>query len=154
MNKVEIDEINLIGLSLKTKTTNANGQSSIDCENLWHEFEKGNYSEIIPDRISNEIFGVYHQYEGDSIKPFSYFIGCKVKAGAAAPKSLDKIIIPQGVYYKIIAKGKMPDCVTRAWKEVWTSDIPRTYNIDFEVYDERSKDWNNAEVDVYLSINS
>jgi predicted transcriptional regulator YdeE len=152
MNTVEIDEINLIGLSLKEKTTNTNGQSSIDCENLWHEFEKGKYAEKIPDRISNEIFGVYHQYEGDSTKPFSYFIGCKVKAGIRASNGLDSIIIPKGIYYKIVAKGKMPDCVTQAWKEVWASDIPRTYNIDFEVYDERSKDWNKAEVDVYLSI--
>jgi len=34
MSKVEINDINLIGLSLKAKTINTNGQSSIDCGNL------------------------------------------------------------------------------------------------------------------------
>ena len=46
----------------------------------------------------------------------------------------------------------MPDCVINAWKEIWGSNIPRSYKMDFEVYDERSKDWGNAEVEVYLSV--
>ena len=152
MSKVEINDINLIGLSLKTKTINANGQSSIDCGNLWQDFEKGHYAETIPNKLSDEIFGVYHHYEGDWTKPFSYFVGCKVKANTEIPQGLEILTIPKGTYYKIIAKGKMPDCVANAWKEVWTSNIPRTYQIDFEVYDERSKDWSNAEVEVYLSL--
>lgn len=88
MSKVEIKEISLIGLSLKTKTTNTNGQSSIDCKNLWHEFEEGKYADIIPGKLSDEIFGVYHHYEGDSTKPFSYFVGCKVKSGTEIPQGL------------------------------------------------------------------
>ena len=43
-----IKEFRLIGLSLKTKTTNENGQSAIDCGSLWQQFEKGNYAEKIP----------------------------------------------------------------------------------------------------------
>lgn len=152
MSKIEIKEIKLIGLSLKTKTINTNGQSGIDCGNLWQEFEKGKYAEIIPGKLSEEIFGVYHQYEGDSSKPFSYFVGCKVKSDSKVPEGLQTLTIPGGIYHKINAKGKMPDCVADAWKNVWTSNIPRTHKIDFEVYDERSKNWNDAEVDVYLSI--
>ena len=152
MSNVEIEPITLIGLTLKTKTTNINGQSSIDCGNLWQEFEQGRYAETIQGKLSEEIFGVYHQYEGDSTKPFSYFVGCKVKPGTEVPAGLQGLIIPKGTYHKITAKGKMPDCVINAWRNVWTSNIPRTYQIDFEVYDERSKDWSNAEVDVYLSI--
>ena len=152
MSKVEIKEIKLIGLSLKTKTVNTNGQSSIDCGNLWQEFEKGKYSEIIPNKEGEEIFGVYYQYEGDSSKPFSYFVGCKVKSETEIPDGLDSITIPGGICHKISAKGKMPDCVVNAWKDIWASNIARTHQIDFEVYDERSKDWNHAEVDVYLSI--
>jgi len=50
-----------------------------------------------------------------------------------------------------VASGKMPDCVANTWKEIWNSGIPRAYQTDFEVYDERSRDWNNAVVDVYVS---
>ena len=152
MNKIELEEITLIGLSLKTKTTNANGQSAIDCGSLWQEFEKENYVNKIPGKLNDEVLAVYHQYEGDYTRPFSYFIGCKVKAGSEVPQGLDSLIIPKGNYQKINAKGKMPDCVANAWKEIWSSGIPRAYQADFEVYDEKSRDWSNAEVDIFLSI--
>jgi predicted transcriptional regulator YdeE len=154
MYTVELEETKLVGLALKEKTTNSNEQSGIDCGNLWQEFEKGKYAEMIPNKLTDEILAVYHQYEGDHTQPFSYFIGCKVKAGTEAPTGLETLTIPKGTYQKIEAKGKMPDCVANAWKEIWISDIPRSYKMDFEVYDERSKDWNDAEVEVYLSVES
>src|SRR5690349_14738453 len=39
MNKTEKDEFLLMGLKLNNKTTNENGQSGIDCGNLWQKFE-------------------------------------------------------------------------------------------------------------------
>jgi len=152
MDKINLEEIKLIGLSLKSKTTNLNGQSNIDCGNLWQKFEKENYAIKIPNKLSNEILAVYYQYEGDHTQPFSYFIGCKVPTNTNVPQGLDSLIIPQGTYQKISAKGEMPNCVANTWKEIWNSDIRRTYKFDFEVYDEPSKDWNNAEVDFFLSI--
>ena len=154
MNPIELGEAKLIGLALKGKTTNINEQSSIDCGNLWQEFEKGKYAEKIPNKLTDEILAVYHQYEGDYTEPFSYFIGCKVKADTEVPAGLETLTIAKGIYQKIDARGKMPDCVINAWKEIWVSDIPRSYKMDFEVYGDRNKDWSNAEVEVYLSIES
>jgi hypothetical protein len=37
-------------------------------------------------QLGEEILAVYHQYEGDHTKPFSYFIGCKVNPDAETPK--------------------------------------------------------------------
>jgi len=152
MSKIEINEINLIGLSLKAKTINANGQSSIDCGDLWQKFEKENYAGKIPNKLNDEILAVYHQYEGDHTQPFCYFIGCKVKADTKIPEGMDSLIISKGSYQKINSAGKMPDCLINTWREIWSSNIPRSYQIDFEVYDERSKDWSNAEVDFFISI--
>jgi predicted transcriptional regulator YdeE len=45
----------------------------------------------------------------------------------------------------------MPGCIAKAWKEIWDSKIERAYQYDFEVYGEKSRDWRNAEVEVYLS---
>ena len=152
MNKIALPEIHLIGLSLPTKTKNENGQSAIDCGNLWQKFAKENYAQKIPNKLSEDVLAVYHQYDGDHNHPYSYFIGCKVEAGTHPPEGLDRLIIFKGPYQKIIASGKMPDCVANAWYEIWQTDIPRTYQTDFEVYDARSKEWNNAEVDIYLSV--
>ena len=152
MNKEKKNEHKLIGLKLDKKTTNEGGQSSIDCGSLWQKFETGNFIEIISGKLGDEIYAVYFDYEGDDTKPFSYFIGCKVEIDAETPHGMDSLVIPAGNYSKVIAAGKMPDCINNSWKEIWSSDIARTYQFDFEIYDERSKDWDNAEVDVYISV--
>ena len=79
MDKTKKSEFKLIGLKLDNKTTNEGGQSSIECGNLWQKFETENFAERIPDKLSDEVYAVYFDYEGDYTKPYSYFIGCKVK---------------------------------------------------------------------------
>lgn len=152
MSKVKVEKATLIGLSLPTQTTNQNNQSATDCGNLWQQFETGNYLDRIPNKLSSDIYAVYHTYDSDYTQPYSYFIGCKVNPGTEIPKGLATISLSEGTYLKIEAQGTMPDCVANAWKEIWKTDIPRAYTTDFEVYDERSKDWSNAEVDIYLSV--
>jgi len=65
---------------------------------------------------------------------------------------MDSLLVPDAVYSKIIAKGQMPDCIANAWKDIWASKIDRAYSYDFEIYDERSKDWSDAEVEIFVSI--
>ncbi len=153
MDKTEKDAFKLIGLKFNGKTTNESGQSGIDCGNLWQKFEAENFAERIPGKLGNEIYAVYYDYEGDYTKPFSYFIGCKVKTNTQDSQAMDSLIIPSGRYYKVIAKGKMPDCVADSWKKIWSLAIDRAYQFDFEIYDERSKDWSDAEVEVFVSSN-
>jgi len=153
MDKIKKPEFKLIGLKLDNKTTNEGGQSSIDCGNLWQKFEKENFVERIPDKLGDQVYAVYFDYEGDNTKPFSYFIGCKVKMDTDIPTGMDNLIIPAGSFTKVIAKGKMPDCVANSWKDIWSSKTDRAYKYDFEVYDERSKDWSKAEVEIFVSSN-
>ena len=145
-------EIKLIGISLGRKTSNLDGQSGIDCGNLWQKFEMENCFEKIPNKISDEVLAVYHEYEGDHTKPYSYFIGCRVDHNTAAPAGMQSLEIPKAEYRKIIAKGIMPGCVANAWINIWSSNIQRAYQADFEIYDKRSKDWNDAEVDIYIGV--
>ena len=46
----------------------------------------------------------------------------------------------------------MPACITDAWKSIWSSDLKREFEYDFEVYDDRSQDWSNTEVDIFVSV--
>lgn len=149
---VQLKQINLIGLALPVKTTNENGQSMKDCGELWMLFEKEEIASKIPNKLTEEVIAVYHDFEGDHTQPFSYFIGCKVKEGTETPEDLKNLTIPAGKYQKVMAKGEMPGCIASKWKEIWESDIPRAFKADFEVYDERTQDWSDAEVDIYLSV--
>jgi hypothetical protein len=108
MNTMELEEIKLVGLALKAKTSNINEQSSIDCGNLWQEFEEGKYADLIPNKLSDEILAVYHDYEGDHTQPFSYFIGCKVKPDIVVPPGLEMLTIPKALTRKYMQKEKCP----------------------------------------------
>lgn len=151
MEKTKKPEFRLIGLKLGNKTSNKGGQSGIDCGNLWQKFEKENFVDRIPGKLSEDIYAVYFDYEGDHTKPFSYFIGCKVNTDTDVPQGMDALLIPDGIYSKVIAKGKMPDCVANSWRDIWRSETDRAYKYDFEIYDDRSKDWNDAEVEIFVS---
>ena len=151
MEIMKLPGFKLVGLKLNKRTTNRGGQSSIDCGSLWQRFEQENVASRISNKIGDEIYAVYFDYEGDHTKPFSYFIGCKVKIDSEPTSDMDTLIIPEQSYFKLIAKGKMPDCIADSWRGIWNSKIERAYKYDFEVYDERSKDWNDAVVDIFVS---
>jgi predicted transcriptional regulator YdeE len=153
MEKTTILGFKLAGLKLDKKTTNEGGQSNIDCGNLWQKFETENIREKIPAKLTDDIFAVYFDYEGDHSKPFSYFIGCKVAMDAVIPEGLDYLSVPAAKYIQVITKGNMPDCVANAWRDIWSSGINRAYQYDFEVYDEQIKDWSNAVVQIFVSSN-
>jgi len=148
----KVKAFRLIGLALKNKTSNENGRSGIDCGNLWQKFEKEDTFNKLQGKISNEIFAVYYNYEGDHTKPFSYFIGFKVSPDLNVPHGMDSIIIQDGNYQLFTAKGKMPDCIATAWEKIWSSDISRAYQADFEIYGEKSKDWSNSEIEIFISV--
>jgi predicted transcriptional regulator YdeE len=58
--KVSLDGFKLVGISLATKTTNKNGQSAIDCGNLWQQFENSDSMKKNHGRLSDEIVAVYY----------------------------------------------------------------------------------------------
>lgn|SRR5690606_10001961 len=144
----------LIGLKLKNKTTNQNNQSSKDCGNLWEKFQTDKVSDLIPEKLSNKLYAVYFDYENNETSPFHYFIGYEVDKNTMLPEGLDELVVPSQQYLKFTANGRIPDCITNVWKSIWSSDINRKFGFDFEIYDERSLDWNNAVVDIYLSIHN
>ncbi|MCK0132076.1 GyrI-like domain-containing protein [Flavobacteriaceae bacterium F08102] len=152
MKKIKIPSFTLAGLKLEGKTINKNNQSKKDCGNLWQQFENNNTFSLIPNKLGPEIYAVYFDYEKDETTPFAYFIGCKVSEDTPLPNNLSTLVIPSQNYEKITAKGKMTGCITEAWKLIWKSSIPRTFGFDFEVYGEQSRDWNNAEIDIYISV--
>lgn len=144
----------LVGLKLPGKTTNENGQSGRDCGSLWQRFETENIAQQIPHKLSEDVYAVYCDYDSDENGTFSYFIGCKVDDTLTTPPHLDVLDIPEQFYHIELAKGKMTGCLTDAWKRIWQSEIPRKFGYDFEIYSEKSRDWNDAEVDIYISVNT
>ena len=148
----QIEAFSLIGISLPDKTSNENGQSNTDCGNLWQRFEQEKIFDKIPRKTAPILYAVYHNYDGGHMDPFSYFIGAPVVHGTPAPEGLSSLNIPGGDFQKFTAAGLMPACIGEAWQKIWQADIIRAFNFDFEIYDERSHDWNSAEIDIFISV--
>jgi predicted transcriptional regulator YdeE len=149
--KLSIESIILVGVALPEKTTNESGKAMADIGSLWQEWTQEHVAARIADKTSEDVYAVYHGYEGDYTKPYAYFIGCRVTIASNLPEGLSTLAIPSGTYTRVVAKGKLPDALVTTWQNIWTSDIKRSYAIDFELYGERGKDWSNGEVEVYLS---
>ena len=149
---MKINAFRLIGIALDSKTTNLNDQSSCDCGKLWQKFEQGGYLKRIPQRLNDNIYAVYHNYSGDQQDHFEYFIGCIVNMDTIPANGMKYLDIPDQNYEIVSAVGKIPDCIKHAWYRIWESGIERAYQFDFEVYDERSKNWADGLVTINVSI--
>lgn len=61
-------------------------------------------------------------------------------------------MIPKGNFYTFEAKGTLPDAVIKNWQHIWTTNYPRAYKSDFEIY-YASEQNQLPVVKTYLSIN-
>ena len=143
----------VIGISIRT--TNENGNGSTDIPALWNRFFTDNISFLIPNKVNDSIICVYTAYESDYTKPYTTILGCIVKNLDIIPNGMIGIKIHEGLYSKFTAKGNLSDgIVFNEWNKIWNSDLNRKYATDYEVYGEKSQNMEEAEVDIFIGINS
>lgn len=150
--KISLDNLTVVGISVRT--TNANGQAQKDISTLWESFFSNNIIASIPNKISDDIYCLYTDYESDYQGAYTTVLGCVVSSASDISVTEWTIKeIPTGKYYKYVSQGKLPECVGATWMQIWeSSDIDRKYSVDFDVYGKESHDPDNAIVNTYLSI--
>jgi len=154
MNHQPIDEFNIIGISIRT--TNQKGQASKDIETIWSRFWNEKIQEQIPNKLHENIYAVYTDYETDFSGPYTTIIGLPVSSLAIIPKGFVGITVKKAVYRKFVSKGKMPDAVVNTWMEIWENNKlnqARTYKVDFTIHGEKYFDGDAAEVETFISVN-
>jgi predicted transcriptional regulator YdeE len=151
MNNQTIQKFYVIGIS--TRTTNENGQSAKDIEALWSKFWGEEIQKQIPNKVSDEIYAVYTDYETDFTGTYTTIIGLPVSSLDNIPEGFVSITIETTVYKKIISKGKMPEAVFNTWLEIWQNKkLNRAYKADFTIHGKKYYDGDNAEVETYISV--
>lgn len=151
MNKQKISTFHVIGISVRT--SNEKGQSGKDIPALWNKFMLEGILEKIPDKIDNTIYCIYTDYEKDHTKPYTTLLGCRVAAIDKIPFGMTGKTFDEGLYALRSVKGNlMEGLVINEWVKIWDSDLQRTFVADFEVYGEKTKDYTNAEVDLFIGI--
>jgi predicted transcriptional regulator YdeE len=151
MSTQKITAFNIIGIDVRT--TNENGQMGIDIPALWAKFLGEGTVAKIPNKIGDQIYCIYTDYEKDHTRPYTTILGCKVSTLDSIPDGMVGHTFGEANYQQFIAKGNlMEGAVINEWTRIWNSPIPRAYTADLEIYGERSQDPTNAEVDIFIAI--
>lgn len=151
MDKVTIKGFFLVGISVRT--TNQNGQAMKDIGGLWNWFMSEGILQQVVNRLSDDIYCVYTDYESDKDGFYTTVLGCKAGSKDNIPEGLTGITIPPGNYNRYVARGALPQAVGETWQQIWTADIDRKYMADFDVYGERSQSLDNGAVEIYVGVN-
>lgn len=145
-----LEDFQLTGISVWT--TNQNSQSDKDIGSLWQKFTEGNLAAQIADKVSDDIYCIYTEYESDHTGFYTAILGCKVSAGSVTPQGFVRIDIPAGHYQVYKPEGKFPDNVANTWRQIWQTAIDRKYTADFDLYKAGAKSFEETEVEIYLAV--
>ena len=155
---VEQDEFSVIGIQVRTSNAQeVTGKGAIPKQ--WDKFFKDGIADKIPNKVDSTIYAVYTGYESDRDGDYDFVIGMKVSSGSAVPPGMVAKKVPKGKYAVVAsAKGPAAQVVPQAWQRVWSLEDnkqlsgARAYKADFEVYDQRSQNPQDSQVDLYVGL--
>jgi len=151
MEKTNIKEFKVIGISVRT--TNENGKAAEDIPQLWSRFMSENILAKIPNKVNNNIYSIYTDYEGDYMKPYTTILACEVSGIDSVPDGMVAKTIKSSNYKKYIAKGNLNEgIVYNTWLKIWEDKIDRAYTADFEIFGPKAQNREDAEIDIFVAI--
>ncbi len=145
-------------IGIEARTTNANeGTPDAAIPRQWQKFFQEGILSKIPGKIGANIYALYSDYASDRNDEYGYVIGAMVEEGTVAPAGLVGKRVQGGQYAVFTSdQGPLPKVVPRAWQKLSELEdqgkIKRAYKTDFEIYDQRAKDPQNAQVDIYIGL--
>jgi predicted transcriptional regulator YdeE len=125
---------------------------------LWERLFKEGVLAAIPNRADGDIVAVYSQYASDKDGEYTYLLGARVKKVESAPAGMTVLNVPAGRYAVFTSeRGPVEKVVVEMWRRVWETPKnalggDRTYQVDFEVYDQRAQNPADAVVDLYVAV--
>ena len=148
---IDQDELYVVGICIRT--TNQNGQAQKDIGELWARFMQNELLTKIADKVSDDIYSVYIDYESDYMGPYTTILGCRVNSLTNVADGFTGAAIASGKYMSHTLSGKFPDIIGEAWQGIWQSNINRKYSADFDVYLAGAKNFEDTKVKIYVAVN-
>lgn len=140
----------LAGVS--ARTTNAIEMSGKGCiQGLWNSYFASDHQ---PASEATR-YGCYADYTDGINGEYTILVGHEVGLDEALPEGVSSVDLPPATYAVFTSrKGPMGEVVGEAWGAVWAwnNQGERTFTGDFELYDERSLDPENVQVDLYIAV--
>ncbi|MBA2405632.1 MAG: effector binding domain-containing protein [Bdellovibrionales bacterium] len=157
--KIESQAFSIIGIQARTNNATEMGANGV-IPKQWGRFVSENLAAQIPNKCDEAIIAGYTEYENNKAGDYTFIIGLKVTSIESVPPGMVSKVIAAGTY-KILPSEKGPvwQVVQAVWKKIWNSpdsadisESKRSYKFDYEVYDQRSQDPTNAQVDIFLGL--
>lgn len=144
---VDISEKMVSGVKIRTNNSASDVAEKIG--GLWNDFYEKGINNSIENKVTGKCLGMYGNYESDAMGDYDFLIGSEV---SKASENMETVIIPSGKYAKFVVKGHVQKAVIDCWMKIWSMELDRRYNWDFEEYQE-GEDMDNMEIHIYVSIN-
>ncbi len=140
---VELNERIVVGLS--ARTSNQAQDCSAIIGGLWGTFLGGGIKDSIRNQVSDCCIGLYSDYDTTS---YDVTVGLAVTENANP--ELTQKLIPGGTYAVFSIEGDVVQDVAKAWEEIWSIPLDRSYVADFEEYLENNNGI--AKINIYISL--
>ena len=155
---VEQQEFSVIGIQVRTSNAKEmTGGGAIPKQ--WARFFAEGIAARIPKKVDPTIYAVYTGYASDRDGEYDFIIGMKVSSVSDVPLGMVAKTVPKGKYAVVAsAKGQTAQVVPKAWQRAYDLDDSkqlggvRAYKADFELYDQRSQNPQDAQVDLYIGL--
>ena len=153
----QVQGFTVVGITARTSNVKEMTPTGV-IGKLWGRLMQENLLGKIPNRADGNIVAVYTDYLSDKNGEYTYILGAKVSRDSEIPTGMVAKQIMAGKYAVFTSeRGPSSKVVPETWQKI--NNLPktvpggdRTYQSDFEVYDERARNPQDAIVDVYVGI--
>lgn len=125
---------------------------------LWQRFMQQNLAGQIPNCTGAAFTVVYSNYAGDEKSDYDYLLGARVSSVDNLPAGMTSRKVEPAIYAIILTeKGQMPGVLQATWARIWHMSpaelgSKRAFVTDYEIYDARSADPANAQVEIHIGL--
>ncbi|GLC89906.1 effector binding domain-containing protein [Lysinibacillus piscis] len=143
---------------ITARTSNVDEQSAEGkIPALWTAFYEQGIGQKLQNTVNPTIYGLYSDYESDVNGLYDITLGLEVPASLEVPQDMVMKLVPASKYMVFTSeRGAIHDVVIKTWQVIWAwfehSTIARAYTGDFELYDERCSNPQDAQVAIYIAI--
>lgn len=156
---MQLPEIKLIGITARTNNKLEMDPDTAKIGGTIQQYFHQQLAEKMTQRKNPGItYCVYTEYESDFTGDYTYFIGEEVTSFANLPKIFTELTIAPQTYAKYTSDaGPMPLVCINMWQKIWQMTTEefggnRSYQADFELYDQRAKDPQNVVLDIFIGV--
>jgi predicted transcriptional regulator YdeE len=159
MNPKVVQQPGFVVIGIAARTSNAKemrGDGVIG--KFWGRLAQEGFVAKIPNKADHNIVTVYTDYASDKKGEYTFLLGVRVTSDAEVPEGMVAKKIPAGKFAVFTTEtGPGAKVVPEMWMKI--NSLPaaavggdRTYRADYELYDERARDPQNLQADVYVGL--